>query len=217
MSWIDERVRYDEIAEGIEPAVVLRTKDAWGWTAAWIGLLVLVTLASLGVGTYFFLRRMGRRTFLERYATTLGPVQGYPRRFARLSRRLLVHECRHTRQCANLAWFVPVLGWVPWRRWRAVVGLLPMALVYGLLPFPILLCYGRYRLELDADRAAYRWMLRNGYRVAAVRGRSRHFAARVSSGAYLWCWPAPLVRRGFARAVDAELAAYVAEAKRGSP
>jgi hypothetical protein len=213
-SWVDERERYETIARAVEPAVVLSTKDAWGWTAAWVGLLVLVTLVSLGVGTHFFLKKMSRSTFLGRYATTLGPLQGYPRGFERLSRSLLVHEARHTTQAVGFGYAVPVLGWLPFRRFRAVVGLLPMGLVYGLLPVPILVCYGRYRLELDADRASYRWMLRHGYSISEVRERSRRFADRVASGAYLWCWPAPLVRRGFRRVLDREIATYVSEIKK---
>ena len=121
MSWVDEKAKYDAIAAQIEPAAVVMTKDHWLWSAAWY-FLAVITLGLIMLG-------MGKTKFLTRYATTLGPWHGYPRDWPALSKRLLTHECRHTTQFVFAGWFVPVLGWFFGRKVRAVVGLLPMAIV----------------------------------------------------------------------------------------
>ena len=207
MSWVKDKKKYEAIAASIEPAAKLTTKDSWFWTALWVLMLIGVTLISVGIGTYFFLKKMGKKTFLERYATTIGPLQGYARRMLALSKRLLVHECRHVYQAIIAALFVPVLGWLPWRRWRAWVGLLPMFLVYIALPFPVGICYGRYRLELDADYTAWKWQLANGYTPQQVRDHAAARVLKVSGGQYGWAWPRPLVRRGYTKLSERAIAA----------
>ncbi len=196
-------------AHSAEPASILTTKDSWFWTAAWIGLLVLVTVLSLGIGTRSFLKKLSLKTYLENVATTLGPVQSYPREYVALMKRLIVHDARHTWQCIVLSLIVPILGWIPHRRFRACIGLLPFGIVYGLLPFPIFLCYGRYKLELDAEKSSWRWMLRNGYSVEKVRVRAEDSAKKVSGAKYLWSWPASLVRRGFRIEVKKVIRKYI--------
>lgn len=206
MSWIKEHYRYAEIAQTIEPSVRLTTKDSWFWTALWVLMLLFVTLLTAGVGTYFFCEKMGLQTFLKEYATTVGPLQGYPRRFLRLSRRLLVHECRHTLQAIVCALFVPILGWLPWRRWRAWVGLLPMGLVYLVLPLPVGICYGRYRFELDADFTSWRWALAHGYTPAQVKAHAQRRIETVGGWQYGKPWPKSLVRRGYEKLSDRAIA-----------
>jgi hypothetical protein len=180
VSWIDDREQYQAIAAKIDPAATLFTKDHWVWTAAWIGLIV-ITLGLAAIG-------MPLKKFLERYATTLGPFHGYPSAWPALSKRLLVHECRHTTQFVFAGWFVPVLGWFFGRKVRAVCGLLPMAVVYGLVIFPIGLALGRWLLELDADRTSWRWAIRNGFGAGWVRERAARFGRQVCGGPYLWAW-----------------------------
>lgn len=180
-SWVEERAKYEAIAAEIEPAAVLVTKDHWIWTALWIGL-VAITFGLALIG-------MGRTKFLTQYATSLGPWHGYPSSFPVLSKYLLVHECRHTSQFVFAGWFVPVLGWFFGRKVRAVVGLLPMAIVYGLVVLPIGLAVGRWQLELDADRTAWRWAIRHGYSLAQIRTRAEAFGRKVCGAPYLFSWP----------------------------
>lgn len=179
-SWVDQKGQYQAIARSIDPAAVVLTKDHWLWSAAWWALAVL-TLGLIAIG-------MPKRRFLEQYATTLGPFHGYPSSWPRLSRRLLVHECRHTSQFVFAGWFVPVFGWLFGRKARAVAGLLPMAIVYGLVVLPIGFALGRWLLELDADRTAWRWQLRNGYSADQVRARAEAFGRKVCGAPYLWAW-----------------------------
>lgn len=181
MSWVVERYKYQAIMTEVEPAAIVCTKDSWLWTAAWVFLAVL-TLGLIAI-------KMPLRRFLEDFATSLGPWHGYPRKLPALSKRLLVHEGRHTTQAVFFGWFVPVLGWCFGRKVRAVVGLIPMGLVYGVLLLPIYLALGRLLCELDADKTSWRWMIRNGYAEAEVFLRATEFGNLVTSGAYLWAWP----------------------------
>ena len=203
MSWIAERFKYENIAAEIEPAARLRTKDSWLWKVLW----VLMTVFSLGLS----LLKMSWSTFFKIYATTIGPIQGYPRSFERLGRRLLVHECQHVKQAVFCGYFIPILGWIPGRWGRhfcAWVGLPFMLLGYVVLPFPIGLCYGRYRLELDADIVSWKWALKNkkGYTPKDVRDHATARVDKVAGGAYLWAWPKPLVRRGYKKASERVIA-----------
>jgi len=181
MSWVDEKEKYDAIARSIEPAARLTTKDSWLWTALWVvGLVFTVGLLAI---------KMGRKRFLEEYATTLGPAQGYPSIFGALSKRLLVHECRHTTHCVWLGWLVPVFGWFFGRRVRAWCGLPIYAVLYLLFPvLPVGLNLGRWLFELDAEKTAWRWALRNGYPARSIVKRARDFGGRVCGGQYVWSW-----------------------------
>lgn len=205
MSWLDEKANYQQLAESIEPAARLSSKDHWVWHVVWYLLFVLVTLVTLGIGTYFFVKKMGKKTFTQTYATTFGPIQAYPPAYDSLSMALLVHECQHTKQAVFLGYFVPILGWIPGgigRRIRAYAGLLWMALFYLVLLFPVWGCYGRYWMERNADEASYIWMLKNGYSSAEVRSRAREFAEKVGGGQYVFAWPIWWVRSGFSKAAE---------------
>lgn len=196
-SWVFERFRYQKIATSIEPIAKVGTKDPLFWTVLWwVGAILSFGLITI---------KMDLNVFLQMYATTIGPLQGYPRRFAALGKRLLVHECRHTWQCVMCGYLIPIVGWIPGktgRRIRAWVGLLPMALIYFVLPFPIFFCYGRYRLELDADIKAWRWALENGYTVDATRNRAAARINTVGGWAYGRPWPKAWVRKGYLTAVE---------------
>jgi hypothetical protein len=183
MSWVDQRAEYEAFARSIEPAARLSTKDSWIWTAVWIAAVVL-TLGLMAIG-------MGRKKFIEQFSTTFGPIQAYPRQYPTLSKRLLVHECRHTTQAVFMGWFVPVVGWFFGRRVRAYAGLLPMAVIYLLAPIiPIGLCLGRWLLEVDADRACWRWAMKfDGYDAGMIRVMAQERVEDVCGAAYVWAWP----------------------------
>jgi hypothetical protein len=178
MSWTNDRERYEAIAKEIEPAARLVTKDHWLWSALWwAGAILTFGLLALG---------MNRRRFLDEYATTIGPIQGYPKAWSRLSRRLFVHECRHTTHCVWLGWLVPIAGWFFGRHVRAWCGLPIYGVLYlALLPAVLSL---RFWIELDCDRTSWKWMLRNGYSATQVMDRARVFGATVCSGRYFWPW-----------------------------
>ena len=196
MSWTERRSEYERLAHSISDVIVLTTKDAWPWKVIAYGLAI------------FSLWRFPPRRFLEDFATTIGPIQAYGRAWPRLDRRTVVHEGRHTLQFLFFGWFVPVLGWLH-RRVRVWCGLLLMGLLYVLIPLPIGLAYGRYRLELDADAYSWRRALEEGWLDAdGVRRRAREFAETVSSAAYLWAWPRPWAVRGFARRAEREIARW---------
>lgn len=180
MSWIEHKQQYEEIAHKIDPAVRLVTKDHFLWKV----LAALTMVFTCGGIKY--------RTFLESYATTLGPIQGYPSRYRRLSTHVLVHEARHTKQAR---WFG--LGIHPW------VGLPLFAVFYLLLFLPLGFAFFRWRFEIDADLAMYRWALKEGYSEDWVRARSKRFARKVCGGNYGWSFPVWLGGlRGFEKAAE---------------
>lgn len=182
MSWTDERAKYEAIAAEIEPAARLSTKDSAFWVAVWIAGVVL-TLGIMAVA-------LPKRRFIDDFAITFGPIQSYPRSWPALSKRLLVHECRHTKQAVVMGWFVPILGWFFGRRVRAYAGLLWMTVFYLLTPIiPIGLCVGRWLLELDADRTAWRWAIRNGYDAPMIKLAASERVDKVCGRSYLWAWP----------------------------
>ena len=177
LSWTESKTEYRDWLRQHCPVVYLVTKQGRFWS------LVAMGMACLSLG------KLSRLRFLEDFATTLGPIQAYPARWSSLSRRLLVHEARHTQQFLFAGWFVPVLGWLgaPIRVWA---GVLPMAIVYGFFPLPMFFAWGRFRLELDAEACAWRVGLAEGWLTAAeVRQRAEDFGRTVASWAYLRSWP----------------------------
>lgn len=177
-SWTEERLEYERHAREICDLAILTTKDSWFWkTIAW-------SLCILSLG------RMSRRRFLEDFATTMGPIQAYPRHWRDLSPLLVVHESRHCQQFLIAGWFVPIFGWFFGRRVRLWLGLLPMALIYGMFPIPVFFAWGRFRLELDAELQAWRAALDNKWlSPEQVIERARDRGALVSSWDYLKSWP----------------------------
>ena len=185
-SWLVERERLASLARAIEPSVRLQSKDARLWRL----LARLAAMATAG--------GISRRVFLEDYATTLGPLHGYPAAWSsERVERTLVHEARHTRQARWCS-----LGLHPW------LGLPLFALLYLAAPVPIGLGLARVLFELDADRAAWRHSLRAGAAPDAIRARAREFAARVCSGHYGWPLPRRLGVALFAAAAERAIAAH---------
>lgn len=183
MSWTNEKKMYDAIVKEIEPAARLVTKDSWIWpTLWWVATILTFGLFALG---------MSKKVFLEEYATTLFPIQGYSSKWRTLSMPLLVHECRHTTHCVWLGYLVPILGWIPGyhgRHLRAWCGAPFYTVIYVLALLPSVFALGRWLIELDADRTSWRWQLRNGYRPWQVRQRAKAFGEKVCSGRYFWSW-----------------------------
>jgi hypothetical protein len=174
-TWVEHKDCYLRIVRKYDSSIILTTKDSWFWRAcAW-----LVAIFTFG--------GISRQRFLSDFGTTLGPVQAYPSSWSSLSTELLIHEARHT---AQARWFG--LGISPW------LGLPLMAVAYLLLPLPLGLAYFRYMLELDADRATWRQMLRDGMSTQTVLKRAAKFGKLVGGGSYGWAWPG--AEEGFKRA-----------------
>jgi len=194
MTWTVERSRYQKAAAEAEPVAVVTTKDHWAWTLLWV-VGVVFTLGFLALG-------LSRRRFLEDFATTFITRQGYPRAWARLSLRLIRHEGRHTTQSTWFGWWAFPVAWAS-RRLRAWLGAPLNALVYFVLPLPAGLAAGRFYLELDADRTAWRAGLADRTMTPAdVRDHAASRAKTMSSGAYLWAWPAPWSRSAYSSAAE---------------
>ncbi|CAG1009459.1 hypothetical protein MYXO_03870 [Myxococcaceae bacterium] len=178
--WLDERSRLEALARAIEPSVRIETKDGWIWRA----LGRLAAIATFG--------GISKRRFLEDFATTLGPLQGYPAAWsAGRVEMILVHEARHTYQ-ARLCGF----GLHPW------LGIPIFAVLYLALPVPLGFAWLRLLFELDADRAAWRHALARGASPHEIRARARAFAAVVCSGSYGWAMPRGIGERVFERAAE---------------
>lgn len=201
MSWTTERAEHQAFARSVDPAVILTTKDAWPWKAiAWL----------LYLGTFTAIKR---HKFLAQFATTIGPIQGYPKEWQTLNRSTIVHEAQHTKQAKWFGWLVPIVGWLPGRvghTLRALAGLPFMLLFYVLLPLPLGLAVGRWLFEVNAERAAYRYRAGKGEQLAALLYRARTFGSKVCGAAYGWSWP-----RWFGGVRAFERAARRAYAKHG--
>jgi hypothetical protein len=154
-------------------------KTGWFWTALHYAVLVLT---------------LGRnRTFLTRYATTIGPYIALPPDWlARLDepwlRYLLVHERVHVQQ---------------FKRWgfgSAHVGMFTMGFAYLFLPLPVGLAWFRWMFEREAYAAGIRAQLADCATDADLvpellaECRSQligHATEQLTGGAYLWTWPWP--------------------------
>ncbi len=178
MSWVVHKWVYEQIAVKIEPAARLSIKGKGPWK----------------VVDWFVPQDM---------AITLGPLQRYPRHWARLGRRLIVHECTHTTWCVWLGLLIPLLGWFFGRRARAWCGFPIFAALYLLVFLPVLLAYFRYRAELHADVVSWRWAMVNandGWTPSMIRMHARERADSVCGGKYVFSWPRSLGRRGYTQA-----------------
>lgn len=179
MSWVIDKDRLQLEAQKIDSSVKLTTKDGKFWKFLSI-LLNIVTFSGIK-----------EDDFLVNFATTIGPIQAYPKEWTTASvERILIHESRHTKQAR---WFG--LGIHPW------VGVLPMFLFYVLLFLPIGLAWFRYRLELDADKTYWRYLLEKGVSQIEIYSRAKSFAKTVSSGSYGWSVPQKWAVWGFKRSV----------------
>jgi hypothetical protein len=84
-----------------------------------------------------------------------------------------------------------------------MVGLPIMTLLYAFLPLPMFFAFFRCWLELDADRAEWRYALAHGTAdAAAIRWRAKSFAETVSGPAYMWSVWRSLAVRWFLREAE---------------
>ncbi len=168
-----------ELARRPRPVRVVPKRGVWHQTVAhW--LLRVVTLG-------------GQDRYLSDYVTTLGATIYVPHGWddtPALDRyTVLRHEAVHVAQFDRYGW-------------------LGMVLLYGLLPFPVGLAYGRARLEWEAYAESLR-------AVAAVRGLAaardpglhQGIVRRFTGPDYAWMWPFPRQVQAW---IDAELAAIEA-------
>lgn len=115
--------------------------------------------------------------YLSAYVTTLGHTVYVPDDFEHwppLRReQVMRHEHVHVRQFERYGWLV-------------------MMLVYGFLPLPIGLAYGRARLEWEAYEETLRAVAETEGLAAAHSPRlRREIVRRFVSADYLWMWPFP--------------------------
>lgn len=162
------------------PVRVVRKRTFWHQRLADIGLRI-VTLN-------------GQHRYLSHYVTTLGHTIYVPDDFddwpAAHRYEILCHELVHVRQFERYGW-------------------LGMVLVYGLLPLPLGLAYGRARLEWEAYAETLRAVAETGG-ITAARDPELHamIVRRFTGPDYGWMWPFPrMVRRWIAeelRRLDAK-------------
>lgn len=180
-SWIGRIDFYQSLIIKIEPSAIVVTKDHWFWSALWwLGnILTFFTLQ-------FFL---SKKTFLEDKATSIGPFHGYPRQWEKLSKKLIMHEGRHSWHCVLLGWSIPILGWFFGRRVRAIAGVLPYAIIYFFIIFPIGLAVGRLLIEADAERVTYIYMAKNRYNDKEIYDRAYDQSKKVCGPHYFYSFP----------------------------
>lgn len=166
-TWLDRREEYQKLASSIDPAARLCVKEE-----SWIMIVASWALFLITFGKF------KRETFMQGFGTTLGPWEYYSRTMTTLARRFIAHESYHVRQFRKLGlWIHPIAG-IP-----------ANILVYGLLPLPVFLAYGRYKIEMNAERFALKYMLEDGATPQQVIDRAVRFAEMITSYRYLWCWP----------------------------
>lgn len=169
------------LAAGPSPVRVVPKRGVWHQTLA----DALLKLATLG----------GQSRYLTDYVTTLGATiyvpDGWDARPAGDRYVVLRHEAVHVAQFRRLGWAL-------------------MVLLYGLLPLPMGLAYGRARLEWEAYAETLR-------AVAELRGLDAardprlhdEIVRRYTGPDYAWMWP---FERTVRRWIAAELAALAARA-----
>ena len=185
-SWLTEHGRLEALARTIEPSVRLTSKDSPFWRVV------------AAVTHWITFGAVGRSLFLERYATTLGPIQGYPPTWTVAQvERVLIHEARHTWQARMCG-----LGLHPW------LGLPIFGALYLLAPLPMGFGIARLLFEVDADRTVWRHALARGVPPDEILERAEAFAAVVCSRDYAWSAPAGFGRAIFLRAARREIASF---------
>ena len=177
MSWIRHKEHYEEIAHSVTPTVTLMEKTGLFWTiVAWT-----ISIISLGFRK--------PKDVLNDSAMAFGTVQAFPSSWGIIAPEEIVHEARHTWQMEKCGWAIPVLGWFFGARVRAWVGL-PIFLFLSLVPFFVLVNYGRFRIELDAESLAWKRALHAGWLTPKeVRNRAKYFAEAMFRIEYFFAWP----------------------------
>lgn len=165
----------DELAGRARPVRIVKKSASWHQRAAAVALRV-VTLG-------------GQRTYLTHYVTTLGHTIYVPDDFDDWAPgrawQILRHEAVHVAQFERYGWAI-------------------MVLVYGLLPLPIGLAYGRARLEWEAYRETLRAVADlEGLEAARSPVLAEEIVRRFTGPDYGWMWPFPrAVRRWIEDALE---------------
>jgi hypothetical protein len=132
----------------------------------------------------------GQRTYLTHYVTTLGHTIYVPEDFDRWEPAHALEVLRH--ELVHVAQF---------ERW----GWVGMVLLYGFLPLPAGLAYGRARLEWEAYRETLRAVAEiEGLSAAKSPSLHDEIVRRFTGPDYGWMWPFPRVVR---RWIEEEVAA----------
>ncbi len=176
---MDDRARYDAyVADlaALPTPVLLRAKDTSRVQGFIAGALRVLTLG-------------GQDRYASEYVTTLGHTIWVPADWDRWPHRARYKVLRHER--VHVAQFER-LGWVG------------MVLVYGFLPLPAGLAWGRAVLEWEAYAETLRVEFElDGWAAAADRRLHDGIVRRFTGPDYGWMWPFEgWVRRRIARELD---------------
>jgi len=131
----------------------------------------------------------GQCRYLTHYVTTLGHTIYVPDGFDTWPEahryQILRHELVHVQQFERYGW-------------------LGMIVLYGLLPLPMLLAYGRARLEWEAYAETLRAVAEvEGIRAARAPALRDMIVKRFTGPDYGWMWPFPkVVKRWIADELD---------------
>jgi hypothetical protein len=185
--WMEHKDKLTNIARQIEPHVILASKNAWPFQVS----ATFLWLLSFG--------KFDKTLFFKEWATTLGPYIGMPECWDYQSaQEVVIHESRHARQARWCG-----LGISPW------LGFPIMFLIYALIFFPVLLAWGRYRLELDADAYSWRYFLdRKMWIPSEIRKEAIKRAELIASVGYFWAIPYKWALWGYQRKAEKIIAEF---------
>jgi hypothetical protein len=171
MLWTEKKDDLLEFAKIFDKSIILTTKDNWFCKSiAWILFL-------------FSFGKLKREVFLENYTTTIGNMIFMPKSLTyKQALQVLIHEARHVYQFRVCGFFI-----------HPMVGIPLMSIVYVLFLFPIFLAFGRFYLEVDADKISWRYLLKRrdnyGINTYDVVSFAKYRATMLSSADYLWAVP----------------------------
>jgi hypothetical protein len=157
------RALLDSFSRHIPPVRIVKKSACWHQRAAALALQIL----TLG----------GQRTYLTHYVTTLGHIIYVPDDFddwpPSRACEVLRHEAVHVAQFERFGWLL-------------------MILVYGILPLPMGLAYGRARLEWEAYAETLRAVAEiEGIEAARSPALRAEILRRFTGPDYGWMWPFP--------------------------
>jgi hypothetical protein len=165
MTWLDDQVRLQKMANEVDKSVRLTTKDSLFWQ------FMAVVLGWLHI--------MPALNFLRNFATTIGPVIAFPKHWTTGEvERTLDHELVHVRQARKCS-----LGLSPW------LGLPIYAIAYLFLPLPFGLAYCRFHFELEAEKVRWYRMFKEGTGLVVISSLAEDWANMISGSSYGWCMP----------------------------
>lgn len=171
---------------------VLSKEGIFGRFLANLGMIFL-TVLTLGIGNK---GKKWKERFINNFLTTIGPWILVPKNFNLDDFYwILPHEARHVKQYRFFAFGLhPLLGFPG------------MLFVYALLPLPMFGAFGRVYLEMDAERARWKELLRiwknESLALAILYSRCEDFANTVASSMYFYSMPTSFVKWYFRRKLE---------------